>query len=149
MADVSKTGKGLPPYTFEIERVKIKEFVEAIGDDNSIFANKETANSEGYLDTPCPPTFITLAFQEFTCAYLKVFEELEISLDSVLHGEEEYEYLGEIYPGDLLTCKMVFQSIVKKQTKSGQMVLITLRTLFTNQREEDVLKATSLIIERK
>jgi len=149
MADVSKTGKGLPPYTFEVERVKVKEFVEAIGDDNPIFVDKETANSEGYPDTPCPPTFITLAFQEFTLAYLKAFEELGISLDSVLHGEEEYEYPGEIYPGDLLTCNMVFESIVKKQTKSGQMYLITLRTLFTNQRGEDVLRARSLIIERK
>ena len=149
MADISKVGTGLPPFILEVDRVKIKELVHAIGDDNPVFVNKETARSEGYPDTPCPPTFITLAFQEFTSAYLKAFEELGVSLDSVLHGEEEYEYLGEIYPGDLLTCNMNFESIVQKQTKSGQMYLITLRTLFTNQMGEEVLRATSLIIERK
>ena len=149
MADISKVGTGLPPFIFEVDRVKIKELVDAIGDDNPIFINNETARKEGYLDTPCPPTFVTLAFQEFTCGYLKAFEALGISLESVLHGEEEYEYLGEIYPGDLLTCDMVFESIVPKQTKSGQMVLITLRTLFTNQKGEEVLRARSLIIERK
>ena len=149
MADQSKAGMGLPPYTLEVERVKIRELVEAIGDDNPIFLKKDAAVSEGYPDTPCPPTFITQAFQEFTGAYLKAFEELGVPLASVLHGEEEYEFLGEIYPGDQLTCNMTFESIVEKKTKSGKMDLITLRTVFTNQRGEPVLKARSLIIERK
>ncbi len=148
MADMSKQGQGLPPFTLEVDRVKIRELVHAIGDTNPLFLDKQTALSEGYHDIPCPPTFITLAFQEFTGAYFKAFEALGVSLQNVLHGEETYEYLGEIYPGDLLTCHMVFQSIVEKQTRSGPMFLITLRTQATNQRGEDVLTATSLIIER-
>jgi len=148
MADLSKQGQGLPPFTVEVERVKIRELVNAIGDTNPLFLEKEAALSERYYDIPCPPTFITLAFQEFTGAYFKAFEALGVSLQNVLHGEETYEYLGEIYPGDLLTCHMVFKSIVEKQTKSGSMFLITLRTRVTNQRSEEVLKATSLIIER-
>lgn len=149
MTDLSKVGLKLPTYTFDVERVKIKEFVQAIGDDNPIYQDKEIALAEGYRDTPCPPTFITLAFQEFTGAYFRVFEELGISLSTVLHGEEEYHYLGEIYPGDRLVCEMRVESISQKQTKSGRMDLITLKTLFTNQRGEDVLEARSLIIERK
>ena len=94
-------------------------------------------------------TFITSAFQEFTGAYLKVFEELGVQLGSVLHGEEEYEYLEEIYPGDTLTCRMRVESITEKETKSGQMDLISLRTLFINEKGEEVLGAKSLIIERK
>ena len=123
--------------------------MEAIGDDNPIFLDKEQATTEGYRDTPCPPTFITMAFQEFTGAYFKAFEALGVPLASVLHGEEEYEYLSEIYPGDVLTCRMTFESIVEKKTKSGWMDLITLRTSFTNQNGEEVLRARSLIIERK
>lgn len=149
MADLSKVGLELPTYTFEVERVKIKELVQAIGDDHPIYQDKEFVKAEGYPDTPCPPTFITLAFQEFTGAYFRAFKELGIPLSAVLHGEEEYEYLGGIYPGDRLICKMKVESIVQKQTKSGRMELITLETLFTNQRGEDVLRARSLIIERK
>jgi len=138
-----------PSYSFEVERVKIKEFVAAIGDDNPIYLNKEVSLSEGYQDTPIPPTFITLAFQEFTGAYFQVFKELNIPLSKVLHGEEEYEYLAEIYPGDILTCRMRIESVVEKQTKSGFMDLITLRTFFINQKGEEVLRARSLLIERK
>ena len=149
MADVSKVGLGLPPYVFVVERVKIREFAEAIGDKNPVFLSKEGALAEGYLDIPCPPTFITLAFQEVTGAYLKAFEALGVSLTNVLHGEEEYEYLGEIHAGDQLTCHMNFESIVEKKTKTGPMDLITLRTLFTNQEGKEVLRSRSLIIERK
>ena len=39
MADISKVGTGLPPFIFEVDRVKIKELVDAIGDDNPIFVN--------------------------------------------------------------------------------------------------------------
>ena len=149
MADKTRVGLELPDYIFVVERVKIREFVEAIGDDNPIFLDREAAISAGHEDTPCPPTFITSAFQEFTGAYFKVFEELGVKLGSVLHGEEEYEYLAEIYPGDKLTCRMRVESITEKETRSGQMDLIALRTRFTNEKGEEVLQARSLIIERK
>lgn len=149
MADKSKIGMSLPSYSISVERVKIRELMEAIGDDNPMFLDKEAAASQGYPDTPCPPTFPTIAFQEFTGAYFKAFEALGVPLASVLHGEEEYEYLADIYPGDLLTCQMTFESIVDKQTKSGPMDLITLRTSFTDQNGKEVLRARSLIIERK
>jgi len=148
MADKSKSGTRLPAYFLEVERVKIKELLAAIGDDNPIFTDKSKAVAEGCADTPCPPTFITMAFQEFTGAYLEMFKQLSVPLEGVLHGEEEYEYLGEIYPGDKLSCHMSCESIHEKETRSGKMHLITLRTLFTNQKDEEVLRARSLIIER-
>ena len=127
----------MQPYTFEVERVKVKELVEAIGDINPIYVDREAAKSEGFPDTPCPPTFITLAFQEFSGAYFKAFEMLGVSVGNVLHGEEEYEYLAEMYPGDVLTGQMTIDSIIEKQTKSGAMDLITLKTLFSNQQPKE------------
>ena len=148
MADASQTGFEFPAFSFRVEGVKINEFVNAIGDDNPIFLDSKAAQKEGYADTPCPPTFFSSAFQEFTGAYIRAFDTLGVSLASVLHGEEEYEYLEEIYPGDVLKCRMRIESIIEKETKTGKMDLITLRTLFTNQQGQNVLQAKSLIIER-
>ncbi len=103
MADKSMADKTLPSYTLKVEGIKISELVNAIGDDNPLFFDREAAIAQGYSDTPCPPTFFTTAFQEFTGAYLRAFDELGVALSSVLHGEEEYEYLQEIYPGDTNT----------------------------------------------
>lgn len=148
MADKSKIGVKLPTYVLKVERVKIRELMRAIGDDNPIYMDKSKAVAEAYLDTPCPPTYITMAFQEFTGAYLEIFKMLDAPLEHVLHGEEEYEYISEIFPGDVLSCNMSCESIVEKETKSGPLDLITLQTIFTNQKDRTVLKARSLIIER-
>ena len=148
MADKSKIGVKLPTYHMKVERVKIHELMQAIGDDNPLYLDQSEAEAEGYADTPCPPTYITMAFQEFTGAYLEIFKVLDVPLESVLHGEEEYEYGDEIFPGDLLDCNMSCESIVEKETKSGSLDLITLQTIFTNQKNQTVLKARSLIIER-
>jgi len=148
MADKSKIGAKLPAYRLKVERVKIRELVGAIGDDNPIYRDKSMAEAEGYADTPCPPTYITMAFQEFTGAYLEIFKMLDVPLEQVLHGEEEYEYNGEIFPGDVLHCHMSCESIVEKETRSGTLDLITLQTIFINQKDQTVLKARSLIIER-
>ena len=148
MADKLKIGAQLPTYVLKVERVKIRELMAAIGDDNPIYLDKSKAAAEGYPDTPCPPTYITMAFQEFTGAYLGIFKLLDVPLEHVLHGEEEYEYLAEIFPGDELRCNMSCDSIVEKQTKSGTLALITLQTIFTNQNDQNVLKTRSLIIER-
>lgn len=148
MADKSKSGAKLPPYRLKVEGVKIREMMQAIGDDNPIYLDKSKAITEGYPDTPCPPTYITMAFQEFTGAYLAIFKILDVPLERVLHGEEEYEYNGEIFPGDILHCQMSCESIVEKKTKSGSLDLITLQTIFTNQENQIVLKARTLIIER-
>lgn len=149
MADVDKVGLRLPTFSLTVERVKVKELVEAIGDSNPIYREREAAMAQGYRDTPCPPTFGTLAMQEFCGGYFRALEALGISLSKVLHGEEEYEYLDDIYPGDVLTCQMIVDSIVEKETKSGVMDLVTLRTVFTNQDGKEVLRARSVIIERK
>ena len=149
MVNKSKIGTELPLYTFEVERVKIREMIRAIGNYNPIYINPEAAKAEGYADTPCPPTFLTAAFQEFTGAFFRAFNELGVDLANVLHGEEEYIYKEEVYPGDILKCKMHIESIIEKQTKSGQMNLITLCTSFKNQNGKEVVEARSLIIERK
>jgi hypothetical protein len=99
-----------------VERVKVREFVEALGEHNPIFRDRQSALSEGYSDTPCPPTFFTSAFQEFTGIYFRVFEELGVKLENVLHGEEEYTYFSEVYPGETLRCHPRIDSITEKES---------------------------------
>ena len=65
MADKSKTGKILGPYPLEVTAVKIKELVDAIGDDNPLYLDRRYAKENGYSDIPCPPTFLTLGLVLF------------------------------------------------------------------------------------
>ena len=148
MADRSKINHEFPPFTYEVERGKMRELVQAIGDDNPIFLDKEAAIKEGYKDTPAFPTFATVPMN-WSNTLLNIIADLKINFAMVLHGEEGYEYFQEIYPGDILTGKIRVVSIDEKAGKSGSMDLVKLETIYTNQRNEPVLKASALIVERK
>lgn len=148
MADKSTVGHEFPSITWVVEKGKIKELVQAIGDGNPVYVDKGKAIGEGYKDTPVSLTFSTvpMCWENGLFAALKV---CKIKLARALHGEESYEYFQEMYPGDVLTGKMKVVAVDEKSGKSGSMDLVRLETVFTNQRNEMVLKASSLIVERK
>ncbi len=100
MADIRRSARSIAPIAWEVERGKIREMARAIGDPNPIYLDREAAIKEGYRDTPAPPTFLTVPMM--WCASMPVMiNDLKINFFMVLHGEEEYEYYREIYPGDI------------------------------------------------
>ena len=149
MADHSKVGKEYTPIVWEVERGKIRELAKAVGDPNPIFQDREAAIREGYKDTPAPATFLTVPMMWSTSMPF-VITDLAINFMMVLHGEEEYEYYQEIYPGDVITATPKIAAIEEKTSKSGRkMDMVTVELLYTNQRGEKVAKARSLLVERK
>ncbi len=148
MADKSLVGIEFPPFTWEVERGKIREFVQAIGDPNPIYSDRNVATREEYEDIVAPPTFITVPVL-WTGQTMAILKALKIDYSRILHGEESYEYYREIYPGDVLTGRAKVTEIKTKSGKSGEMDIITRECLYTNQRNELVLKSTSVTIERK
>lgn len=148
MADKSKVGKQYATAPWEVERCKIRELVQAIGDTNPIYVDKQAAIKEGYKDTPAPPTYVTVPgnWQSQTGQFMK---DLDINYMKIVHGGEEYEYHKEIYPGDVLTGKTTVASIVEKQGKSGSMDIVTIETVYTNAKNEKVLTGRTTMIERK
>jgi len=138
-------GKKFPPFTYRVVEEKILELVEAIGDPNPIYRDKETAQKEGYKDLVAPPTFITLA-THWTGVLYRYLGEIGVDLARILHGEEEYEYFREIYPGDILTGEARLVSIEEKRGNFGPMTFVKIEIDYTNQEGEKVLRATGVII---
>lgn len=149
MADHSKVGKEYAPVVWEVERGKIREMAKAIGDPNPIYTSREAAVAEGYADTPAPPTFLTVPMM-WSTSMPGVINDLGINFMMVLHGEEEYEYYREIYPGDVISAVPKVASIEEKTSKSGRkMDMVTVELVYTNQKGEKVARARTLLVERK
>jgi acyl dehydratase len=149
MADHSKVGKEYAAVQWEVERGKIRELVRAIGDPDPVYVSKDTAIKDGYKDCPVSPTFLTVPMM-WSSSMPGVITDLAINFMMVLHGEEEYEYYQEIYPGDVITATPKVTSIEEKTNKSGKkMDMVTIELLYVNQRGEKVAKARSLLVERK
>jgi acyl dehydratase len=149
MFDKSKVGQSFPPFTIEVERGKIRELALAIGDGNPIYQSKENAQAAGYPDVPLYPTAPTMFALWGNTNMVDQLADLGINLMRVLHAEEEYEYLGSIYPGDKLTGEMKLVDAKSRQTPRGSMDFLVIEIDYTNQHGELVLKAREALIVRE
>ena len=82
---------------------------------------------------------------------MPLIQALNINLIRLLHGEEEYDYLGAIHPGDIMTgrAKVVDMYDKEKKDKPGKFMEFTvIETEIRNQRGELVIKSRSTLVER-
>ncbi|MFC3884916.1 MaoC family dehydratase N-terminal domain-containing protein [Bacillus songklensis] len=140
---VDETAVVFQPFTFTVERGKIKELAMAIGDQNRVYYHVEEAKKEGYRDIPVPPTFGTVMDFWGGLDFDTLVQTLQLNPLKVLHGEQEYQYEDIVCAGDVITA----QARVVKQLEKKGMKMIKLETEY--KRDGDtVMVARSTIIER-
>jgi len=147
MVDKSVAGKEYPPFTYEVEKVKIKELAEAIEDGNPLYRSEEAAQAGKHGSLIAPPTFPTL-FRSEEWSMMDMLRDLKADISKLLHGEQEYEYFRLIKPGDKLTCTTKIKDIFTKEGKSGSMDMITTETDCVDQKGELVVRARALLVVR-
>jgi acyl dehydratase len=147
--DNSKIGHSFPPFTIEVSRGKIRELALAVGDDNPIYQSQEEARKAGYADVPLFPTAPTMFTFWGNTKMGSELVSLGVNVMRILHGEEEYEYLGPINPGDSLTGVMTLVDGKSRQGKDGSsMDILTIEVRYTNQHGQAVLNAREVIVVR-
>ena len=136
------------PYRFEIEKGKIREFAEAIGDDNPIYYDLEAAKKEGFDGIPIPITFLQVVDLWGGYSFQEKVEKLKLNPVKILHGEQEYEFFKTIYAGDVLTVTAKVTHVDTKQGSSGGMDLITTEHRYVNQHDELVAISKNVTVHR-
>jgi Acyl dehydratase len=150
MFDKEKLGYSFPPFLITLERGKIHELAAAIGDENPLYHDVAAAKAAGYQDIPLSPTGPTM----FTFwGNTQLWEQLRgvgINVMRILHGEEEYEYLAPIQPGDTLTGVTTIVDGKSRRGKDGSsMDVVTTETSYTNQEHVLVLRAKTVFVVRE
>jgi acyl dehydratase len=149
MFDTSKIGQSFSPFTVEVQRNKIDELTAAIGDGNPVYHSREAAQMAGLPDVPISPTSPTLFTFWGSGQRAGNMASLGIDVRRILHGEEEYDYLTAIYPGDVLTG---ISTVVDGKTRMGKdgssMDIITTETRYHNQHNQPVLNTRATIVVR-
>ena len=137
-------GRAFPPgEPYEVSRVKLAEFADAIGDPSPVYRDRAAAQEAGYPDVVAPPTFpivITLASSERLIA----MPELNINYAMVVHGEQRFEYARPIFAGDVLTAQVTITEI--RNVRSNWM--LTTVTSIDTVDGEHVCTAHSTAVER-
>src|ERR1700730_5803699 len=150
MFDKSKVGHSFSPFTIEVGRCKIHELALAIGDDNPIYHSSEAAQAAGYKDVPLFPTAPTMFGFWGNTKLGHQLASVGINVMRILHGEEEFEYLAPIYPGDTLTgVTSIADGKTRQRNDGSSMDSHTAETRYTNQHSQPVLTARTTVVVRE
>lgn len=122
--EVTKNAIGLESeaYTFTVERRHVKQFQQAINDDNPLYQDEDYSAESPYKGTIIPPTF-PVAMNDGS-----IEMPLELDQRRMLHGEQEFLYYQPIRIGDTVQCQMKVTDVYEKEGKSGVMQFIILDT---------------------
>jgi acyl dehydratase len=128
---------------YEISRVKIREFADAIGDPNPIYRDVDAAKAAGHPDVICPPTF-AIVVTAFGTREVIGNPDLGLNYTMVVHGEQRFAHVRALRAGDVVTC----QSTVERIRSLGSMSMLTTKTEIATVEGELVCTALSTLVER-
>ena len=97
----SLKGKEYQQVSFTVDRDRVLQFADAIGEDNPVFRDAEAARALGYPGQIAPPTFATV-MQIMTSGQAVLDPELGLNYALVVHGEQEYEWQRPLLVGETL-----------------------------------------------
>lgn len=137
-------GRAFPASApYEVSRIKIKEFANAIGDNNPAYHDTAAAQKLGYPDVIAPPTFAIVI--SFTMGAQVVFDPgLGLDYSRVVHGEQAFSYTRPIHAGDVLVGTPRIIDI----RDAGRNQALTWEAAITTLDGEHVCTATNTLIER-
>jgi acyl dehydratase len=136
-----RTFPATAPY--EVSRVKIAEFAEAIGDPNRVYRDLAAAQAAGYPDVIAPPTFPIVVSMAASGQAIGD-PGLGINYAMVVHGEQRFESARPLRAGDVVTAQTTIETI----REVGRNVLLTTRTEITTVAGEHVCTAIATLVER-
>ena len=132
-----------PGEPYEVSRVKIAEFADAIGEPSPLCRDREAAVKAGYPDVIAPPTFAIV----ISMASAKTVQDdpgLGLDYSMVVHGEQSFTHARPLHAGDVVVATSTVESI----RAVGGMSLLTTITDISTVDGEHVCTAKSVIVER-
>jgi acyl dehydratase len=137
-------GRTFPPAEpYEVSRVKIAEFANAIGDRNPLYRDREAAQAAGYPDVIAPPTFAIVISTAGSSSAIGD-PGLGLNYAMVVHGEQRFEYSRPLRAGDVVTA----QSTISDIRDAGRNVLLTTQTQIRTLDGEHICTTHNTLVER-
>jgi acyl dehydratase len=133
-------GPGAP---YEVSRVKIADFADAIGEPSELCRDRDAAVKAGYPDVIAPPTFAVVISMH---AADEANNDPDLGLDysMVVHGQQSFSHARPLHAGDVVVATTTVESI----RSVGAMSMLVTSTDITTVDGEHVCTAKSMLVER-
>ncbi len=132
-----------PSGPYEVSRVKIAEFADAIGEPSALCRDRAAAQAAGYPDVIAPPTFAIVVSAANT-ARVAHDPDLGVNYAMIVHGEQSFQHARPLHAGDVVVSQTTIESI----RPVGTMTTLTTVTQIRTIDGEHVCTTRSTLVER-
>jgi acyl dehydratase len=114
---------GDPETPYEVSRLKIMEYAQAIGDPNPVYRDRDAARQAGYPDVIAPPAFAAVVALPASIAAVR--DTIPgTGYPVIVHVEQRFEYARPIRAGDVLHAESAVTGIRELRGAA----IVTIRT---------------------
>ena len=135
--DTSAKGKTYEPVDYEVGKEKIREFAEAVGEDNPVYFDREAATAAGFRDLAAPPMF-AVVYSRPAMSPALFDPEVGINFAMLVHGAQEFVWGEPVCSGDTISTTVQVKDIYEK----GPMAFYVFESVSTNQEGQEVVRGT-------
>jgi acyl dehydratase len=133
-------GPGAP---YEVSRVKIADFADAIGEPSELCRDRDAAVKAGYPDVIAPPTF-AVVISMHAADEANNDPGLGLDFSMVVHGQQSFSHSRPLHAGDVVVATTTIESI----KSVGAMSMLVTSTDIVTVDGEHVCTAKSMLVER-
>ncbi len=135
--DDSAKGKTYPPYEYEVGKEKIREYAQAVGEENPVYVDRDAAKEAGFRDIPAPPMF-AVVYSAGALAPAIMDPEVGIDLTLMVHGGQEFVWGEPVCAGDTITTEAAVKDIHEEDGR----VFYVFESVSRNQEGQEVVRGT-------
>jgi acyl dehydratase len=135
--DDQAIGKSYPPFEYEVGREKIREYAQAVGEENPIYFDRAKAREAGFRDVPAPPMF-AVVYSAGSLGPAILDPEVGVNFTMMVHGSQEFVWGEPVCSGDTITT----ETSVKDISERGGMGFYVFESVSHNQDGEEVVRGT-------
>lgn len=133
-------GRELSTGTATIDADHVAAFAKALGDDNPAYRG---------AGATAPPTYPIAFMTEAMAGGMNTFLELGLNFMTLVHGEQEFEYVRPLKVGETLTLTGRIGDIYEKQGSGGILDFIVLETEAKDTAGKPVFYSRNVIISKR
>ncbi|MBI2847052.1 MAG: MaoC family dehydratase N-terminal domain-containing protein [Chloroflexi bacterium] len=150
-------GKETKRYLGEVSLQDLQRYAVTVGETNPLYFDEEYARKTPYKGIIAPPNMLSAIIcwgagpveEELNPDGTEKREErFPLKVKRVMGGGQDLEFIRPVRPGDRLTVTTKLKDIYQREGRTGPLVFTVTENLFTNQRDEPVLRCTQTVILR-
>jgi acyl dehydratase len=134
--DTALVGKTYDPVTFEVEADRIRQYAEAVQEENRVHQDSDAAKEAGFRDVVAPPMFAVV--YSAPAMGQPIWDAIGEALPRMVHGGQEFVWGEPVCAGDAITTETTIKEIYEKDGKG----FYVFESVSKNQDGAEVVRAT-------